>query len=83
MQKSTGKSEIALAAGIALAVIPLAMDYIPKDSAWVPVLGALLAIATYIGGRQLRLGAEAKANAVIEAAKAAPSANPSKPSTSG
>lgn len=44
-------SFIALVAGILVSVIPSFMSVVPKESVWVPVLGAVLAACTYIAGR--------------------------------
>lgn len=70
--KPTWKSEIALVAGLLAAILPVLMDKLPADSAWVAVLGAVMAAVTYIGGRQLRVASEVRSAAIIAASKAGP-----------
>lgn len=76
MSKTTWKSEIALVAGLLAAVLPVILDKLPPDSVWVAVLGAVLAASVYIGGRQLRVAADNRSAVLLEAAKAAPTQNP-------
>lgn len=55
---------LALVAGLLAAVLPVVMDKIPPDSVWVAILGAVLAAATYIGGRSWVKAAASKARAL-------------------
>jgi hypothetical protein len=54
---------IALIVGLVVAVVPVVLDKIPPDSVWAVVLGGLLAVATYIGGRGYLKGVALKADA--------------------
>ena len=55
---------LALIAGLLAAVLPVIMDKLPPDSVWVAVVGAVLAAATYIGGRSWVKAAASKADAI-------------------
>ena len=65
-----------LVAGMLVAVLPVIVDKVPADSLWAPLLGSLLAAATYIAGRSWVKTAEAKADAIKTTAAAVPQANP-------
>jgi hypothetical protein len=67
----------ALVCGLLVSVIPVLADKVPPDSVWAILLGSLLAVATYIAGRSHVKATTAKANAVLGAAQAAPSSDPS------
>lgn len=64
---------LALAAALIAAMVPVLLDYIPPDSRWVPILGFILAAATYIGGRSYVKASGNTAAALVEASKQGPS----------
>lgn len=68
---------IALVAGLLVAVLPVIMDKVPPDSVWAPIIGAVLAAATYIGGRSWVKASASKANAIVSAANAVKRKDPS------
>lgn len=55
---------LALIAGLVVVVVPVVMDKVPADSVWAPILGAILAVATYIGGRSWVKSSASKAEAM-------------------
>jgi len=55
---------IILMAGMITAIIPVILRAVNPDSVWAIALGALLAAATYIGGRSYVKGKTALADAV-------------------
>lgn len=55
-------------AALLVTVIPVLMDKVPQDGIWPMILGAILAVATYVAGRSHVKATEAKAKAVEAAA---------------
>lgn len=66
---------IALIAGLLTAILPVVLEKLPAESAWIPILGAVLAAAAYIGGRSwVKVGAsKAEAMKAIANGKKDPS----------
>jgi hypothetical protein len=77
--KPTYKTEIALAVSLLMAVLPVILDALPPDSKWIPLVGGLLALVTYMGSRQYRVASDNKSAALVEASKQVPPSSPPQP----
>ena len=74
MGKMTWKSEAATVAGVLVAIIPLLAGKLPQDSEWVAIIGAVMALCTYVAGWKYEKVGAARNAAMLEASK-----NPSQP----
>jgi hypothetical protein len=74
MSKMTWKSEAATVAGVLVSLLPLIMGKLPPDSEWVGVIGAVMALMTYVAGWKYEKVGAARNAAMLEASK-----NPSQP----
>jgi len=55
---------LALVAGLLTVLVPVLLEKIPPDSIWAVILGAVGAVAVYIGGRSWVKAAASKATAI-------------------
>lgn len=78
MSKMTWKSEAATVAGVVVAVLPMLMGKVPEGSVWASVLGAALALATYVAGWKYEKVQSERTLSMAEAVRGMPG-NPTKP----